>query len=156
FAAINGTGALFPIEGTPGFSYRDLLGAVAVGVLAGCGARGYAWMLRRAKRIAAGPHPLATTLIAAVAIAVSFAIGRVLTGESFPLGTGYAVVEWVSDPGRSAWLILAVLVLRSLATSAALAGGGVGGLFVPLVVSWALVGGLVGGVAARGDLDLFI
>lgn len=156
FAAINGTGVLFPIEGTPGFGFRDLLGAVVVGLLAGFGARAYAWLLRRAKRLAAGSHPVLVAFGAALAIAGLFAIGRMLTGESFVLGTGYAVIEWVAVPGRSAWLILGVLVLRTLATSATLAGGGVGGLFVPLVVSGALAGGLVGGIAARGDLDLFI
>ena len=63
---------------------------------------------------------------------------------------------WVADPGRSAWVILALLVLRGLATSATVAGGGVGGLFIPLVVAGALTGALVGGIVNPDDLDLFI
>ena len=66
------------------------------------------------------------------------------------------MLAWVADPGRSAWVILAVLVLRGLATSATVAGGGVGGLFIPLVVAGALTGALVGNVVNPGDLDLFI
>ena len=66
------------------------------------------------------------------------------------------MIEWVATPARSAWLVLAVLVLRSLATSATLAGGGVGGLFVPLVVSGALTGAVVGNAVQRADLGLFI
>src|SRR6185312_16192867 len=58
FAAINGTGRLFPIAGTPSFGFRDLGGAAIVGVLAGCGARAFAWLLRRAKGVAAGRRPV--------------------------------------------------------------------------------------------------
>ena len=91
-----------------------------------------------------------------VAIAVLFATGFALTDDTLVVGSGYRVLEWVADPGRSAWLLLAILVLRCLATSAAVAGGGVGGLFIPLVVAGAVTGALVGGVANRSDLDLFI
>jgi CIC family chloride channel protein len=156
FAAINGTAALFPIAGTPGFGFRDLAGAGVVGVLAGVGARGYAWLLRRAKRIAGSGRPVVAALGAGVVIAVLFGVGRALTGESLVLGSGYAVLHWVADPGRSAWVLLAVLVLRSLATSATVAGGGVGGLFVPLVVAGATTGALVGGLVDQADLGLFI
>jgi CIC family chloride channel protein len=36
------------------------------------------------------------------------------------------------------------------------AGGGVGGLFIPLVVAGALTGSIIGGVVDGGDLTLFI
>jgi CIC family chloride channel protein len=135
FAGINGTVPLFPIEASPSFGFRDLAGAAVLGVVAGLGARCYAWLLRRAKRIPDGGRPVLTTLAAGVVIAVLFAVGWALTGQSLILGSGYAVLDWVADPHRSAWLLLALLVLRTLATSATVAGGGVGGLFVPLVVS---------------------
>ena len=61
-----------------------------------------------------------------------------------------------SAPGRSLWLLAAVLVLRCLATSTAVAGGGVGGLFIPLVVAGALTGAIVGGAVNQFDLNLFI
>src|SRR3954471_16845220 len=80
FVAVNGTSSLFPVDGTPAFAIRDLLGAVAVGVIAGIGARGFAWMLRHAKNVAAGPRPLLHTLAAGTALALMFAAGRALTG----------------------------------------------------------------------------
>jgi CIC family chloride channel protein len=156
FVAINGTDPLFPVAGSPGIGWRDLGGAVLVGVLAGVLARCDAWLLRAAKRMSAAHRPVLLAVGAGVALGALFAVGRALTGESLIFGTGYSVIEWVADPTRSAWLILAVLVLRSLATSAAVAGGGVGGLFVPLVVSGALTGALIGGAVARPDLGLFI
>jgi CIC family chloride channel protein len=87
---------------------------------------------------------------------VLFALGEAATGEPLIVGSGYQVLAWVADPGRSGWAILALLVLRGLATSATVAGGGVGGLFVPLVVAGALTGALVGNVINPDDLDLFI
>ena len=49
-----------------------------------------------------------------------------------------------------------ILVLRCAATSAAVAGGGVGGLFIPLVVAAALTGRLVGGSIHALDTSLFV
>ena len=86
-----------------------------------------------------------------LAIAALFAIGRGLTGESLVLTPGYGVVTWALAPDRSVALLLAVLVLRCLATGAAVAGGGVGGLFVPLVVAGALLGRAFGGAVGSTD-----
>ncbi len=63
---------------------------------------------------------------------------------------------WASQPGRSLWILVTILALRCLATSATVAGGGVGGLFIPLVVAGALAGATIGGAVNRGDLELFI
>jgi CIC family chloride channel protein len=156
FVWINDTDPLFPIDGSVAFGYRDLVGAAAVGVIAAGGARGFSWLLRHAKRVPAGRRPLLSTLAAGGVIAVLFAAGDAVTGEPLVLGSGYQVLTWVADPSRSAWAILAVFVLRALATSATVAGGGVGGLFIPLVVAGALTGALVGTVVNPGDLDLFI
>lgn len=145
FVAINGTAPLFRIESGTDFSLRDLLGAVAIGVLAGIAARAFAVMLRRAKRIGGAGHPIRNALGAGVLLAASFALGRLLTGESLMFGAGYHVVAWASEPGHSTWLLLAILALRCLATAATIAGGGVGGVFVPLVVAGALVGSIIGG-----------
>lgn len=156
FVAINGTASLFPIDGTPAFSIRDLLGAIGIGVIAGIGARCFAWMLRRAKRVAAGPRPFIATLTAGLALAVMFVAGRALTGESLLIGPGYHVVAWASNPGRSIWIMVGILGLRCLATSATVAGGGVGGLFIPLVVAGALTGSIIGHLVNQSDLTLFI
>ena len=129
---------------------------MVVGAVAAGGAHGFSWLLRLAKRVPSAPHPVLTTAAAGVAIAVLFAIGEAVSGEPLVVGSGYDLLVWVADPGRSAWVILTLFVLRGLATSAAVAGGGVGGLFIPLVVAGALTGALVGNVIDPGDLDLFI
>lgn len=156
FVGINGTTPLFPIEGTIDLTMRDLVGAALLGLVAGLGARGFAWLLRSAKSLATGPHPALMALAGGATVAVLYAIGRIATGESLVVGPGYEVLVWASQPGRSLWILVTVLGLRCLATSATVAGGGVGGLFIPLVVAGALAGATIGGAVNRGDLELFI
>jgi len=153
--AVNGTAPLFPIQGTPPLSFADLGGAAALGVMAGVGARVFAWMLRRAKQIADRANPFVRVVAAGGIIAALFSIGRGLTGESLVLTPGYGVVTWALDPKRSFALLGAILLLRCLSTGAAVAGGGVGGLFVPLVVAGALLGRMFGAVIGHDD-SLFL
>jgi len=155
FVAFHGTSQLFAIDSSAAFSFRDLLGALVIGVLAGLGARLFAWMVRRAKALAA-PDRFLTVVASGAAFAALFAMGRGLTGESVISGPGYEVVAWASEPTHSVPLLLAVLALRCLATTASVAGGGVGGLFIPLVVAGALTGSVIGGVVDAHDLVLFI
>ena len=49
-----------------------------------------------------------------------------------------------------------MLVVRCLATAATVAGGGVGGLFIPLVVAGALLGRLAVAVVGGGHITLFV
>jgi CIC family chloride channel protein len=156
FVAVHGTDPLFAIDGSAGFSLRDLLGAVAVGVVAGLGARLFSWALRRAKRVAAGRHALAGVIGSAAALAAIFVAGRILTGESLTFGPGYPVVEWASTGEPSVWILVAILVLRCAGTAAAVAGGGVGGLFIPLVVAGAVTGSAIGTAVNAPDLLLFV
>ncbi|HEX4492044.1 MAG TPA: chloride channel protein [Acidimicrobiia bacterium] len=154
--AINGTVPLFPIHGAPPFSFVDLTGAAALGLAAALCARAFAWLLHRAKDFAAGANPVVGVVGAGASIAVLFAIGRGLTGQSLVLTPGYSVVTWALDPKHGIALLLAVLVLRCLATGATVAGGGVGGLFVPLVVAGALLGRAFAGALGQADTSLFL
>jgi CIC family chloride channel protein len=156
FVALHGTAPLFAIDGSAGFSLRDLLGAIAVGVVAGVGARLFSWALRRAKRIAGGPHALVGAFGGGAALATIFVICRLLTGESLTFGPGYPVVEWASSGDRSVLLLVVILLLRCAGTAAAVAGGGVGGLFIPLVVAGALTGSAIGTAVDAPDLLLFV
>lgn len=156
FAAVNGTEALFPITGSVGFTFRDVLGAIGVGVVAGISARAFAKLLRIAKRLATHERPVVMTLAAGLMIAAAYTGGRLLTGDSLIVTSGYNVVAWATAPGRSIPLLLAILALRSLATSAAVAGGGVGGLFIPLVVGGALIGASIGSAVNPADNSMFI
>jgi CIC family chloride channel protein len=155
-AAVNGTTPLFPVSGSPPLSFVDLAGAAALGIAAGAGARIFAAMIRQAKHIAETANPVVRVVGAGSAIAAMFAIGRILTGQSLVLTPGYGVVTWALDPKRTVALLLAILVLRCLATSASVAGGGAGGLFVPLVVAGALLGRAFAEALGQLDNSLFL
>src|SRR5207253_7389621 len=62
--AVNGTAPLFPIQGTPPLSFVDLAAAVALGITAGLGARTFAWLVRRSKRIVDSGHPVMRVIAA--------------------------------------------------------------------------------------------
>ena len=78
-------------------------------------------------------------------------VGDLLAHEPVTIGVGYHTIAWALAPQRAAWLLVMVLLLRCLATAATIAGGGVGGLFIPLVVTGALLGRVAGVVVPGLD-----
>jgi CIC family chloride channel protein len=156
FAAINGTEPILPVRGSPSFSFVDLAGAALLGLAAGLGARAFAWLIRTAKRTI-GTVPAVLRLPAAGAVlAACFVSGRIMTGRSIGIGAGYQTIDWALEPGHAAWVLLVILVVRCVATAATVAGGGVGGLFIPLVVAGALLGRAAGDVAGDTRTTLFV
>jgi CIC family chloride channel protein len=79
-----------------------------------------------------------------------------LTDQPLTVGPGYQTIQWALSPDRALWLLAIVLVARCLATSASVAGSGVGGLFVPLVVAGALLGRIAVGVVGDANTTLFV
>ena len=144
FVAINGTTPLFPISGSPPFGLRELAGSAALGLLAGTGARGFAAMVRWAKRWQRRTHPLVSVAAGGAAMAGLAVASDRISGSALTLGSGYQVIAWVVQGPHALWAVALILGLRALATPATLAGGGAGGLFVPLVVLGALLGDLCG------------
>ncbi len=155
YVAIYGTTPLFPIDGSPPFGLRELAGAALVGVLAGLGARGFAWLVKAAKRVGSSLHPAARVGGAATILAGLAVTSRLVYGESLTLGAGYNVIAWLASDTRAWWAVALLLALRTAATSATVGGGGAGGLFIPLVVGGALVGRLCGGGLAEPTQTLF-
>jgi CIC family chloride channel protein len=155
FALVHGTEPLFALRGAPELDATNLAGAVLLGIAAGLAARGFAAMLRAAKRAQSAPL-LPRVIAAGLALAALFAVGRLLTGRSLMLGPGYDCITWALSPSRSIPAVLTLLLLRCLATSVTTAGGGAGGLFIPLVVGGALLGRAVGGILDALDNTLFL
>ncbi|MBX3284285.1 MAG: chloride channel protein [Acidimicrobiales bacterium] len=155
YVAINGTTPLFPVAGSPPFDLRDLGGAAALGLLAGLGARGVARLLRWAKAQATSRPPLVRLPVVAVSVVATFVAMRGLTGESLTVGSGYETIAWALTPRHAVATIAAVFLLRLAATLLAVGGGGVGGLFVPLVVQGALLGALLEGIFHAPDPTFF-
>ena len=154
FVAVHGTTALIPARGSPALSAGDLIGSIVLGIAAGLVARAFAALLRQAKVIAARGNAWVRVAVAGAALAAIAWVGDVLADEPVTIGVGYRTIAWAVDPHRAAWLVLTILLLRALATTATVSGGGVGGLFIPLVVTGALLGRAAGVLLPDLDNDL--
>jgi CIC family chloride channel protein len=157
FVAINGTAPLLSARGNAPFTLTDLAAAIGLGAAAGLCARAFAWLIRWAKELPLRTPPILHVLVGGLGLAAIFALAYSLTDQPVTLGVGYNTIEWAATE-HAIWLLLVILVLRCLATAATVAGGGVGGLFVPLVVAGALLGRVTAEVVgdARGTLFVII
>jgi chloride channel protein, CIC family len=156
FVALSTTDPIFSFqaERPAGFEFKDLAGAILIGIFCAIGARAFSRLIRHAKTFTYRPAPVRVAL-ASVTMVVLFVLSRALTGESLTIGTGYNVIRWLAEE-HALWLLAAVFALRCLATATTLAGGGVGGLFVPLVVGGAIVGRGVGDIVNPLDPTLYV
>jgi chloride channel protein, CIC family len=156
FVALSSTDPIFSFQTdrVASFQYRDLAGAILIGICCAIGARVFSRLIRYAKAFTYRPQAVRVVL-ASVTLVVLFVISRLLTGESLTIGTGYEVIRWLAEE-HALWLLAVVFALRCLATAATLAGGGVGGLFVPLVVGGAIIGRGVGDIVNPLDPTLYV
>ena len=155
FAALAGTQPLLPVAGQPPFNLRDLGGAAVVGLVAGILARVFAALVRAAKTVSGRGHPAVRALAGGAVMAAVVLAGHLISDQSLVVGPGYDALRWALDPQRSVLAIVALGTLRVVGTTAVLGGGGVGGLFIPLVIQGALVGRAVGGVFDAENTTLF-
>ena len=156
FVVVNGTEPLIPVQGTPPLSAVDIVGAVAVGVAGGVLARLFALAIRNAKDWHSRTTARVRLLIGGGTLAGTILLGFWLTDEPVMIGPGFGAVRWALSPELGLWVLLAVLALRCIATICSVSGGGVGGLFVPLVVTGALLGRFMGGAFGELDNTLFL
>jgi CIC family chloride channel protein len=157
FAAVDGTDPILPVAGNPLFDWRDLGGALAVGLLCGLGARLFSTAVHALKDRRVTATPLGLRILAAgAALALLVYLSDAAAGQPLTLGPGYDVIRWATDPGNAQWLVLTLLVLRVGAVLATLGGGGAGGLFIPLVVLGALTGRFASGALGMADSDLLL
>ena len=121
----------------------DLLGALILGVAAGLGGRGFAWLVRRAKHATHTVSWPRRALAAAAAMAGLALLADAAFDEVLSLGPGIRAMEWVVHQD-SLGLIALLFGVRVAATLATVLGDGVGGLFIPLAALGVIVGQFVG------------
>ena len=126
-----------------------------LGLLAGAGARGFAVLVKRAKGWQQRLHPVVSVVLGGGTLAASVIVSRVVYGETLTIGSGYQVITWIVQGDHALWAVALLLVLRAIVTPATVAGGGAGGLFVPLVVLGALLGQLCGQAVHESTHTLF-
>lgn len=129
----------------PPFELIDLLGALLVGATCAIGARAFAKLMRIAKGFSLRALPI-RLLVSSISLVGLFLLSRELTGLSLSIGSGYEVFrDWLFvESDISIQLLVAIFFIRCLASAMTTAGGGVGGVFIPLVVGGGIVGRGVG------------
>ena len=131
----------------PAFELIDRLGALLVGATCAIGARSFAKLMRIAKGFSLRTMPI-RLFVSSITLVALFVLSRELTGLSLSAGSGYEVFrDWLFvETDISIQLLVAVFFIRSLSSAMTTAGGGVGGVFIPLVVG--------GGIVGRGVAEL--
>jgi len=155
FVAVRGTDPLLGVFGHPTFSTADLAGAVAVGLLCGVGARGFAAVVGWAKRLSRRSRVRVRLPAVGLALLGLAASSYAVFDASLTLGPGYQAITWAADPHEGLPLVALLFAMRFAATGLTLAGGGAGGVFVPLAVQGALVGRFVSGLLNDTQSSLF-
>ena len=139
------------------FGRQELLGAALVGALCGLLASGFCRVLAIAKRIHGSERPWWLIALGSGGILIGLAALCEWVFDA-PLSLGPTaegqLVDWALNPEASLWLLGLLLAVRMMATSTVLAGGGVGGVFIPLAVFGLIVGRLVGGWIELGPESL--
>ncbi|NNF53536.1 MAG: chloride channel protein [Acidimicrobiales bacterium] len=156
FVFLLGSERLLPIQAAE-FSITDeVMGSIFLGIVGGLAARGLAMLFHEAKEM---PERLQLSVrLPLVAAILGLAVLAADALVSMPVTLGPAadqITEIVLDPTVSIGVLLGLFALRALATSATLAAGGVGGVFLPLVVQGLLLGRVVGMLFDSQTVGLF-
>jgi CIC family chloride channel protein len=140
YVAIIGTAPLLPTGGSAPFDLRDLGGGLALGLVCGLLARVGA----RAMGIAKGleqSRPWSVAMSAAGMVTLA-PIAMWWFDAPLHLGPSYAAIEWAAQPDRAVAVLCGLFAVRAAATWLGVAGGGLGGLFIPLVTEGAILGSI--------------
>ena len=126
---------------------RGVKTALFIGLMSGVITAFAGAAIYRAKKWRAVPH--LRLAIGGLGLAVTAVILVVIAGPATAVGPGGGAIVWAENTIPLPWLLLAVAVLLAVATIAATAAGGCGGVFVPFLA----IGDIGGRVFAPG-LDI--
>lgn len=148
-----GTTPLLSTGGSAPFDLKDLGGGLVLGAICGILARIGAWAIGHAKRI-----PLTFRARVAISVGAMVAMAPLAHwwfGAPLHLGGGYEAIEYAEQGQRGILLLIGLFALRAVATAIGVAGGGVGGLFIPLVAQGAITGSIFQQVVDGPNIRLF-
>ncbi len=125
---------------------REIIAALLIGLLAGFGAALMARLVKEAKKIERHRPWWQRVLAASTTLGILIVITEVFyDGEPLTMGPAGAgeLFRWVAGADVTLVLLLGLFAFRMLATVTTMAGGGVGGVFIPLAVQGILLGRIV-------------
>ncbi|MDG6997038.1 MAG: chloride channel protein [Nitrososphaerota archaeon] len=156
FASVEGFQPLFGFPISPSVDLYAITLSAVLGIIIGLLAVGFAILYHSVSDFYANRrfpfisrYVLGGAVLGAIALLVRYSYHA-----SYTYGAGYFLIEGSLLGSFSIEFLLAIIVLRMIATTFTLASGAVGGIFFPLVVFGSLVGSLFG-VLTHSDITLF-
>jgi len=137
-------------------TYASAASSALLGVVVGVAAIGVIWLIGRGEHLSEWGSPWVRALLAGGILAGLYGIGRGIAGESLALRSGNEVIDWAIGGDHAIWLLLAVFALRAFGPAVSIAGGGVGGLFIPLMAAGAVLGRLFADARSSEELSLYV
>ncbi len=145
FVSVEGPRPLFSFAaGAGSFTALDLALSALLGLLIGLVA---VWFSRAYSALRAGFASMSGHVVVRLAVggavvgAVALLVDLLYSGP-FALGPGYELVQGALSGSYAVQFLAVILLLRMVSTAFTLGSGGVGGMFVPLVVFGSLTGSL--------------
>ena len=136
-------------------SIIHLGGGALLGLVAGLGGRGFAWLVRQAKGLEQQFPIGARILVGGAMLAGLVVASEAVFDQPLSLGPGVEATEWLRDDDHTLLLIGSLLAFRVIATLTTVGAGGTGGLFIPLAVQGVIVGSFVGQALGTADIGLY-
>lgn len=140
---------------TGNLSIIHLGGGALLGLVAGLGGRGFAWLVRQAKEIEQRYPSMIRILVGGAVLAGLVVATEAVFDQPLSLGPGVEATEWLRDGDHTLLLIGSLLAFRVVATLTTVGAGGTGGLFIPLAVQGVIVGSFVGQALGTDDIGLY-
>jgi len=111
--------------------YQGIVTALLIGALSGSITSISGAAIYRAKGWQA--HPIVRLVLGGLTLAGAAVTLAVIAAPSAAVGPGGGAITWAESTRASSLTVLAVALLRAVATTASAAAGGCGGLFVPFM-----------------------
>lgn len=142
FVSIVGTQPLFVVPHLYMLDYKALVLATILGIICGLATRMFVVFFKQSGSWFRGTlvNPYVRALIGGILVSATGAISLVIFKAPLSLGTGYEAIQLILAGKLALYALVALFMLKIVATSATLNSGGVGGAFIPLI----LLGGAVG------------
>jgi len=149
-------------KASPNAFHQEMITALLIGALSGTITAISGAAIYRAKTVMV--HPILRLTLSGLVLSAAAVLLARIAAPSAAIGPGSGAIRWAESTPASALTILAVDILRAVATTASAAAGGCGGLFVPFLAigdlsgrvfapSLGVPGDLAGAAGAAGGIS---
>ncbi len=161
YTSIRGSEPFFAVSQGFVLDYRQLLAAIALGIVCAVVTRALLYVLSGARWIAEKLNPWVVPVVAGLVIGILGLVSYWMVGVPLTLGEGVRGARSFVDSSiytnmpSLGFVIMALVAMKIMATAATAKGGGVGGFFFPLSFIGAGIGAFFHLLFPLGDASFF-